>query len=82
MTDITTTKRAHISSQFPDQEHWDIYESLTLDLLRKTICNDTLHTKFRRVTNIRKQPVNVMLDALYGFAEKYNLLGVDTDGLQ
>lgn len=74
--------KPHISSQFPDQEAWDIYESLLTDVLRKTVCNDALHAKFRRVTDIRRQSIDVQLDALYGFAEKYNLLGVDTDGLQ
>ncbi len=82
MTDISTTKRAHISSQFPDQEAWEIYESLLTDMLSKTVKQPALHKKFCRVTNIRYQPISVQLDALYGFAEKYNLLGIDTDGLQ
>lgn len=75
------TKHAHISAQFPDQEAWDIYASLLTDVLRKVVKDDALHSKFCRVTQQRGKSISVQLDALYGFAEKYDLLGVNTDGL-
>lgn len=82
MTDITIAKHPHISAQFPDQEQWDIYESLLMDILSKVIFDESLHRKFCRVTDIRNKSVTVQIDALYGFAEKYHLLNVNTDGLQ
>jgi len=63
-----------ISNQFSDQDQWNAYARLLTDVLRVSVKDETIHSKFCRVTDMASKPISIQLKALRGFANKYHLL--------
>lgn len=78
-------KMAHVGTDFPEDELWEMFHSLHNEVLRKVYASDNadLERDFCRATEHYKDPVAFQFNALYLFAESHGLLRkIDTDGLQ
>lgn len=85
MTQVTTTRNsAHIGSDFPQDELWEMFHTLHDDVLRFVAHSDDVGVidEFCEATKHWRLPVEFQFNALYLFAEKHGLIKSVTDGLE